>query len=106
MEAPPAPPRGPCPRVGGPHLLTLSAGSAEALQAWASRLGQHLRDHPDLVRRYLGEGNNPDQPGRLIEWLYPQTPVYTWRLPGRWYDIGSTETLEEADRIFSNVPSD
>jgi glucose-1-phosphate thymidylyltransferase len=59
-----------------------------------------------LVRRYLGEGNNPDQPGRLIEWLYPQTPVYTWRLPGRWYDIGSTETLEEADRIFSSVPRD
>jgi glucose-1-phosphate thymidylyltransferase len=59
-----------------------------------------------LVRRYLGEGNNPDQPGRLIEWLYPQTPVYTWRLPGRWYDIGSTETLEEADRIFSIVPTD
>jgi glucose-1-phosphate thymidylyltransferase len=55
-----------------------------------------------LVRRYLGEGNNPDQPGRLIEWLYPRTPVYTWRLPGHWYDIGSTETLEEADRIFSS----
>jgi glucose-1-phosphate thymidylyltransferase len=54
-----------------------------------------------LVRRYLDEGNNPDQPGRLIEWLYPRTPVYTWRLPGHWYDIGSTETLEEADRIFS-----
>ncbi len=54
-----------------------------------------------LVRRYLAEGNNPDQPGRLIEWLYPRTSVHTWRLPGTWYDIGSTETLEEADRIFS-----
>jgi glucose-1-phosphate thymidylyltransferase len=59
-----------------------------------------------LVRRYLGEGNNPDQPGRLIEWLYPRTPVYTWRLPGHWYDIGSTETLEEADRIFLQSRSD
>jgi glucose-1-phosphate thymidylyltransferase len=58
-----------------------------------------------LVRRYLGEGNNPDQPGRLIEWLYPRTPVYTWRLPGTWHDIGSTETLEEADRIFSIAPN-
>lgn len=58
-----------------------------------------------LVRSYLEEGNNPDQPGRLIEWLYPRTPVYTWRLPGRWYDIGSAETLEDADRIFSKGPS-
>jgi glucose-1-phosphate thymidylyltransferase len=54
-----------------------------------------------LVQQYLEEGNNPDQPGRLIEWLYPRTSVYTWRLPGEWYDIGSAETLEEADRIFS-----
>ncbi len=54
-----------------------------------------------LVRQYLDEGNNPDQPGRLIQWLYPRTAVYTWRLPGEWYDIGSAETLQEADRIFS-----
>jgi glucose-1-phosphate thymidylyltransferase len=54
-----------------------------------------------LVSRYLKEGNNPDQPGRLVQWLYPQTPVYAWRVPGRWYDIGSKETLEEADRAFS-----
>ncbi len=54
-----------------------------------------------LIRQYLAEGNNPDQPGRLIEWMYPRTSVYTWRLPGAWYDIGSAETLQEADRIFS-----
>ena len=54
-----------------------------------------------VVREYLAEGNNPDQPGRLIEWLYPREPVYAWRVPGRWYDIGSAETLAEADRAFS-----
>ncbi len=54
-----------------------------------------------LVREYLAGGENPDQPGRLVQWLYPRTPVYTWQLPGDWYDIGSTETLQEADRIFS-----
>ena len=26
-----------------------------------------------LVGQYLDEGNNPDQPGRLVEWLYPRT---------------------------------
>ena len=54
-----------------------------------------------LIRQYIGEGNNPDQPGRLVQWLYPRTPVYTWTVPGIWYDIGSKETLEEANRIFA-----
>jgi glucose-1-phosphate thymidylyltransferase len=54
-----------------------------------------------LVAQYLAEGNNPDQPGRLIQWLYPRTPVFTWTVPGIWYDIGSKETLEEANRIFA-----
>jgi glucose-1-phosphate thymidylyltransferase len=54
-----------------------------------------------LIQQYVKEGNNPDQPGRLVQWLYTRTPVYTWTVPGIWYDIGSKETLEEANRIFS-----
>jgi glucose-1-phosphate thymidylyltransferase len=54
-----------------------------------------------LIRQYLNEGNNPDQPGRLVQWLYPQIPFYVWRVPGIWYDVGSKETLEEANRIFA-----
>jgi len=56
-----------------------------------------------LIRQYIAEGNNPDQPGRLVQWLYPRTPVYTWRVPGLWYDIGSRESLEEANRIFAKL---
>lgn len=54
-----------------------------------------------LIRQYVAEGNNPDQPGRLVQWLYPRTPFYTWRVPGLWYDIGSKETLEEANKMFA-----
>jgi glucose-1-phosphate thymidylyltransferase len=54
-----------------------------------------------LIDRYLAEGNNPDQPGRLVEWMYERTPFYAWQVPGRWYDIGSPETLEQADRELS-----
>ncbi len=49
-----------------------------------------------LIHTYLGEANNPDQPGRLVEWLYTRTPVYTWELRGKWYDIGTPEQLEAA----------
>jgi glucose-1-phosphate thymidylyltransferase len=58
------------------------------------------RDVLPLIAQYVAEGNNPDQPGRLIQWVYPRVPVYTWTVPGIWYDIGSKETLDEADRIF------
>ena len=54
-----------------------------------------------LIKQYIAEGNNPDQPGRLVQWLYPREPFYTWRVPGLWYDIGAKETLEEANKIFA-----
>jgi glucose-1-phosphate thymidylyltransferase len=54
-----------------------------------------------LIRKYIEEGNNPDQPGRLVQWLYPRVPFYTWKVPGVWFDIGSIETLEEANRTFA-----
>lgn len=56
-----------------------------------------------LIRQYVAEGNNPDQPGRLVQWLYPRVPFYTWKVPGIWYDIGSKETLEEANKIFAKA---
>lgn len=56
-----------------------------------------------LIRQYIEEGNNPDQPGRLVQWLYPRVPFYTWKVPGLWYDIGSIETLEEANRVFGDL---
>jgi len=57
-----------------------------------------------LIHQYIKEGNNPDQPGRLVQWLYPRTPVYTWRVPGVWFDIGSKDALEEANRVFAKKP--
>lgn len=56
-----------------------------------------------LIRQYVAEGNNPDQPGRLVQWLYKRTPVYTWRVPGIWFDIGSKESLTEANKIFGEL---
>ncbi len=56
-----------------------------------------------LIERYIKDGNNPDQPGRLVQWLYTRHPVYTWRVPGVWYDIGSKESLEAASRDFSRL---
>lgn len=54
-----------------------------------------------LIHQYMAEGNNPDQPGRLVQWMYPRTPFYTWRVPGIWYDIGGKDALAEANRVFA-----
>lgn len=53
-----------------------------------------------MIHTYLAGGNDRDKPGRFIQWLYPRHPVFTWSVPGIWYDVGSKETLEEANRIF------
>ena len=58
-----------------------------------------------LVDTYIAEGNNPDQPGRLIQWLYPRVKVGTWDVPGTWFDIGSKETLLEANEVFKKFVS-
>jgi NDP-sugar pyrophosphorylase family protein len=36
--------------------------------------------------------------------MYTRTPFYAWRLPGKWHDIGSPETLEQARREFGTKP--
>jgi glucose-1-phosphate thymidylyltransferase len=55
------------------------------------------RDHVALVRRYLDEGNSPDQPGRFVAWLQAREPVYGYRFEGEWLDIGDRGQLREAD---------
>jgi len=73
-------------------------------QPFSTLIGIALYSYPKatlpLIKQYVAEGNNPDQPGRLIQWLYPRTPVYTWTVPGIWYDIGSKETLEEVAKQY------
>jgi glucose-1-phosphate thymidylyltransferase len=57
----------------------------------------YSREHAHLVGVYLDEGNAPDQPGNFVEWLYRREPVFAYRLPGGWYDIGDLGQLLEAD---------
>lgn len=56
-----------------------------------------------LLTTYLAAGNNPDQPGRFVQWLYTRKPVKTFQIKGKWLDIGSKETLENADKVLSKT---
>jgi len=59
----------------------------------------------ELVPTYLAAGNNPDQPGRFVQWLYQRQPVQTFLIKGKWLDIGSKETLEKANQTFASARS-
>ena len=67
----------------------------------AVALYYYSRDVLPLFTTYLAAGNNPDQPGLFLQWLYTRKPVNTFEIKGRWLDIGSKDTLENADKIFS-----
>lgn len=69
----------------------------------AIALYHYPKNSLSLIRQYIAEGNNPDQPGRLIQWLYQKNPVYTYLVKGQWLDIGSKETYEEANKVFANI---
>jgi glucose-1-phosphate thymidylyltransferase len=69
----------------------------------AVALYYYSREVLPLFTTYLVAGNNPDQPGLFLQWLYTRKPVNTFEITGRWLDIGSKETLEQADKVFKKV---
>jgi len=55
-----------------------------------------------LLKKYLDEGNNPDAPGHFIPYLIQQKPVHAYIFEGYRYDIGTLDSYERAQKIFSN----
>ena len=53
------------------------------------------------ILTYLGAGENPDAIGFFIKWLIKRERVFGFAFSGRWFDIGSLESLKEADFIYS-----
>ena len=53
------------------------------------------------ILNYLDAGENPDAIGFFIKWLIKRERVFGFVFSGRWFDIGSLESLKEADFIYS-----
>jgi glucose-1-phosphate thymidylyltransferase len=57
----------------------------------------------DQVGRYLAAGNSPDRTGDFVAWLHKQVPVFGHAIAadaGVWFDIGSFDQYQEANRAF------
>jgi glucose-1-phosphate thymidylyltransferase len=52
------------------------------------------------ILTYLDKGENPDAIGFFIKWLIKREKVFGFVFSGRWFDIGSFESLKEADFIY------
>jgi glucose-1-phosphate thymidylyltransferase len=58
-------------------------------------------DLPSKIKKYMEEGNNPDQLGHLIKWMIKRDVVYGFPFKGKWYDIGSIEVYREVFNSFN-----
>src|SRR5437879_1116484 len=91
--------------IGGLDRIYVVTNSkfARHFQEWADlyRATKAKLDFTIVTDGSTNDANHPGQPVRQVQWLYPRLPVYTWKVPGLWFDIGSKESLEEANRIFA-----
>ena len=53
-----------------------------------------------LIHRYVDETHSTDTTGGCIQWLYAKSPVYGFKFQGKWYDIGSLESYDLAQKSF------
>lgn len=53
-----------------------------------------------LIDRYTKEGNKLDLAGKFIQWLMLNDNVHCFVSKDKWFDIGSFESLEEADLYY------
>lgn len=57
------------------------------------------------IYEYLKEGGNPDSPGYFVQWLAKKELVYGYILEGKWWDIGTPESYDQARSEFKSNAS-
>lgn len=57
-----------------------------------------------LIQRYVDETHSRDTTGGCIQWLYKKSPIYGFKFHGKWYDIGSLESYDDAQKNFMRKP--
>ncbi len=58
-----------------------------------------------FLEEYFRESQKMDTTGDYVQWLYQCREVYGFKFDGKWYDIGSLESYQEAQKDFSRQNS-
>lgn len=56
-----------------------------------------------LVKKGIESGCGVDAPGSFMAWLAAQTPVYTYEMPGKRYDIGNLESYQKVQETYHGI---
>lgn len=54
----------------------------------------------ELIKQFMQEEYNKDQPGRFLEYLYKKVPVYAYTKEEKYINVGTIEELEQASSLF------
>lgn len=76
------------------HPKTTLVGAA--IYAFPAGIGRRLK-------QYVGLGLNVNEPGRFVEWLHGQEPVYGYMFKDYVWDIGTLDSYRAADKFFLGV---
>lgn len=68
----------------------------------ATAIYMFTRETTNSLKSYIDSGNNPDAMGFFITWLHKKKNVYAFAFGGEWFDIGSFESLDEANAFYNN----
>ena len=60
------------------------------------------RDSVGKVLDYVRQSQKTDKAGDYIRWLTETDAVYGFKFAGKWYDIGSIESYQEAQEKFKD----
>jgi glucose-1-phosphate thymidylyltransferase len=53
-----------------------------------------------MLKDFVDETHNADTTGGYIQWLFKKTTVYGFKFSGKWYDIGSLDSYDDAQKKF------
>jgi len=61
------------------------------------------KDHLSPLKSWINEKQGKiDNSGEMIKYLSEKLKAYSFVFTNRWFDIGSKELLEEANKVYSN----
>lgn len=62
------------------------------------------QEYLDVFDTYLSEGNNPDEPGWLIQWMLNRQSINVFSFEGEWFDVGTLGSYIDAISWYSDEP--
>lgn len=86
------------------RILAMEEKPAEPKSHWCCPpFNFYRRADVPLVKKGIDSGCGVDAPGSFIAWLFTQTPVHAWPMPGRRFDIGNLASYEEVQRTYRGI---